>query len=130
MLHKQSLASGPDQAGDRPSSPPQVKVQVTTEAHIEPLRASPMPKIPELALGSDEAGDPPSSPPQVKVQVATRTHIEPLRASPMNKMPEPTNASIITIEPSLSNQIEGPDIVCDAKGHIQSLPGLPNNRGA
>jgi hypothetical protein len=144
MLHKQSLALGPDQAGDRPSSPPQVKVQVTTEAHIEPLRASPMPKIPELALGSDEAGDPPSSPPQVKVQVATRTHIEPLRASPMNKMPEPTNASIITIEhkqslasaheaanrPSVSNQIEGLDIVCDAKGHIQSLPGLPNNRGA
>jgi hypothetical protein len=62
-LHKQSSASSSDQADDPPSSPPQVKVQVTTEAHIEPLRASPMPKIPEPASGSDEAGDPPSSPP-------------------------------------------------------------------
>ena len=58
MLHKKSLALGPDQAGDPPSSPPQVEVQVTTEAHIEPLRVSSMPKIPKLALGSDEAGDP------------------------------------------------------------------------
>ena len=63
MLHKQSSASGPNQAGDPPSSPPHVEVQATMEAHIEPLRASPMPKIPELALGSDEAGDPSSSPP-------------------------------------------------------------------
>ena len=62
-LHKQSSALGLDQAGDPPSSPPQVEVQATTEAHIEPLRASPMPKIPEPALGSDEVSDPPSSPP-------------------------------------------------------------------
>ena len=62
MLHKQSSALGHDQADDPPSSPPQVEVQVTMEAHIEPLRASPMPKIPEPALGSNEVGDPPSSP--------------------------------------------------------------------
>ena len=82
MLHKQSSASGPDQAGDPPSSPSQVEVQVTMEAHIEPLRASPMPEIPEPASGSDEAGDPPSSPPQVEVQDAMGTHTEPLGASP------------------------------------------------
>jgi len=58
MLHKQSSALGPKLASDPPSSPPQVEVQVTTEAHIEPLRVSSMPKIPKLALGSDEAGDP------------------------------------------------------------------------
>ena len=63
MLHKQSLALGPDQAGNPPSSPPQVKAQVTIEAHTEPLRASLMLEIPEPALGSDEAGDPPSLPP-------------------------------------------------------------------
>ena len=63
MLHKQSSALGPDQASDPPSSPPQVDVQATTEAHIEPLRASPMPEIPETASGPDEVGDPPSSPP-------------------------------------------------------------------
>ena len=62
-LHKQSSALGPDQAGDPPSSPPQVEVQVTTEAHIEPLRASPTPKIPEPTSGPDEVGDPPSLPP-------------------------------------------------------------------
>ena len=62
-LHKQSSALGPDEASYPPSSSPQVEVQVTTEAHIEPLRASPMPEIPEPASGSDEAGDPPSSPP-------------------------------------------------------------------
>ena len=63
MLHKQSFASGPDQASDPPSSPPQVEVQVTTEAHIEPLRASPTPRIPEPASSSDEVGDLPSSAP-------------------------------------------------------------------
>ena len=63
MLHKQSSALGPNQAGDPPSSSPQVEVQVTTEAHTKPLRASSTPEIPELASGSDEAGDPPSSPP-------------------------------------------------------------------
>ena len=62
-LHKQSSALGPDQDGDSPSSPPQVEVQVATEAHTEPLRASPMPEIPEPASGSDEVGDPPSLPP-------------------------------------------------------------------
>ena len=63
MLHKQSSALGPNQAGDPPSSPPQVEVQVTMEAHTEPLRASPTHEITEPASGSDEAGDPPSSPP-------------------------------------------------------------------
>ena len=63
MLHKQSSASSPNLAGDPPSSPPQVEVQAAMEVHIEPLRASPMPEIPELASGPDEAGDPPSSPP-------------------------------------------------------------------
>jgi hypothetical protein len=97
-LHKQSSASGPDKAGGPPSSPPQVKVQLATKAHTEPLRASLTPKILELALGSDEAGDPPSSPPQVEVQATTGTHTEPLRDSPMNEMPKPTNASITTVE--------------------------------
>ena len=73
-------------------------MQATTEAHIEPLRAYPMPEIPEPALGPDEVGDPPSSPPQVEVQAATGTHIEPLGASPMTEMPEPANASITTVE--------------------------------
>ena len=73
-------------------------MQVATEAHTEPLRASLMPEIPEPALGSDEAGDPPSSPPQVEVQAAMGTHTEPLRASPMNEMPEPANASITIVE--------------------------------
>ena len=91
-LHKQSLASGPDEADDPPSSPPHNEVQATMEAHTEPLRASPMPKIPEPALGPDEAGDPPSLPPQVEVQATTGTHTEPLRASPMTEVPEPTNA--------------------------------------
>ena len=63
MLHKQSSALGPNQAGDPPSSSPQVEVQVTTEAHTKPLRASPTPEIPEPTLGFDEAGDPPPSPP-------------------------------------------------------------------
>jgi len=63
------------------------------EAHIEPLRASPMPKIPKPALGSDEAGDPRSSPPQVKVQASIGTHTEPLGASPKTEMLEPANAS-------------------------------------
>ena len=63
MLHKQSSALGPDQAGDPPSSPHQVEVQVTMEAHIDLLRASPTPKIPKPALGPNEAGDPPFLPP-------------------------------------------------------------------
>ena len=62
MLHKQSSASGPNQAGDPPSSPPQVEVQATTEAHTEPLRVSLMPEIPDIALGPNEACDPPSMP--------------------------------------------------------------------
>jgi len=70
-------------------------VHVTTEAHIEPLRASPTPEIPELASGSDEAGDPPSSPPQVEVQAATGAHTEPLGACPTTKMNELANASIL-----------------------------------
>jgi hypothetical protein len=48
-LQKQSSPLGPDQAGDPPSSPPQIKVQATTEAHTEPLRASPPPEISEPA---------------------------------------------------------------------------------
>ena len=73
-------------------------MQVTMEAHIEPLKASPTPEIPEPASGSDEASDPPSSPTQVKVQAAIGTHTKPVRSSPMNKMPEPTNASITTVK--------------------------------
>jgi hypothetical protein len=73
-------------------------VQVTMEAHTNPLRASPTPKIPKPTSGSDEASDPPSSPPQVEVQATTGTQIEPLRASPTTKMPEPTNASITIVE--------------------------------
>ena len=80
-------------------------MQVTTEAHTEPLRASPRPEIPELALGSNEAGDPPSSPPQVEVQATTGTHTEPLRASPMTKMPEPANASITIVEHKQSSAL-------------------------
>ena len=73
-------------------------MQAATEAHTEPLRASPMPKIPELASSSDEVGDPPSLPPQVMVQAAMGTHTEPLRASLMIEMPEPANASITIVE--------------------------------
>ena len=92
-------------------------MQVTTEAHTEPLRASLMSEIPEPALGSDEAGDPPSSPPQVEVQATTGTHIEPLRASPMNKMPEPANACITTVEHKQSS----------ASAHeAVDRPSLPN----
>jgi hypothetical protein len=98
ILHKQSSASSPNQAGDPPSSPPQVDVQVTMEAHTEPLKASPMLEISEPGLGSDEAGDPPSLPPQVKVQATTGTHTEPLGASPMNEMPEPANPIITIVE--------------------------------
>ena len=129
-LHKQSSTLGPNQAGDPPSSTPQAEVQVTMEAHIEDLRASPTPEIPKPASGSDEAGDPPSSPPQVEVQATTGTHIEPLRASPMNEMPEPANASITAVKhkqssasahevadrPSSPNKVEGPDTTCDATG--------------
>ena len=68
-------------------------MQVTTEAHTEPLRASPTLEIPEPALGSNEAGDPPSLLPQVEVQAATGTHIEPLRASPMLEIPKPASGS-------------------------------------
>ena len=98
-LHKKSSALGPDQAGDPPSSPPQVEVQVTMEAHIEPLRASPTLEIPKPALGCDEAGDPPSSPPQVEVQAAMETHTETLKASLMTEMPEPatTHESLIDL---------------------------------
>ena len=73
-------------------------MQVTMEAHIEPLKASPTPEIPEPASGSDEAGDPPSSPPQVEVQAGTGTHTEPLEASPMTEMPELANTSITTVK--------------------------------
>ena len=76
-LHKQSLALGLDRAGDPPSSPPQVEVQVATEAHIEPLRASPTPDIPEPALGFDEAGDPPSLPLRLRCK-PPRGHIQSL----------------------------------------------------
>ena len=68
-------------------------MQVTTEAYTEPLRASPMPKIPKPASGSYEVGDPPSSPPQVEVQVAMEAHIEPLRASPTPEMPQLASGS-------------------------------------
>ena len=98
MLHKQSSALGLDQASDPPSSPPQVEVQVAMEANTEPLRASPMPEIPEPALGSNEAGDPPSLPPQVEVQATMGTHTKPLEASPTNEMLEPANASITTVK--------------------------------
>ena len=135
-LHKKSSALGLDQASDPPSSPPQVEVQVAMEANTEPLRASPMPKIPEPALGSDEAGDPPSLPPQVKVQATTGTHTEPLGASPTAEMPEPTNASITTVEhkqssasahevvdrPSPPNQVEGLDTMCDTTGAHKEPP--------
>ena len=139
-LHKQSLALGPDQASDPPSSPPQVEVQAAMEAHTKPLGASPTPEIPELALGPNGAGDPPSSPPQVEVQATMGTHTKPLGASPTTKMPEPTNASIITVEhkqslasaheaadrPSPPNQVEGPDTACDATGaHIEPPKASP-----
>jgi len=75
-------------------------VQAAMEAHTEPLRASPMPEIPEPASGSDEAGDPASSPPLVEVQAATGTHTEPLGASPTTEIPKPTNASITIAEHS------------------------------
>ena len=73
-------------------------MQVTTEAHTEPLRASPTPEIPEPASGSNEAGDPPSLPPLVEVQATTGTHTEPLRASLMIEMSKTTNASITTVK--------------------------------
>jgi len=58
------------------------------------------------------------------------THIEPLGASPPIEVPKPANASITTVEhkqslalaheaadrPSLPNQVEGPDTMCDATG--------------
>ena len=115
-------------------------MQVAMKAHTEPLKASPMPKIPEPALGSDEAGDPPSLPPQVKVQAAIGTHTEPLGASPMNEMPEPANASITTVEhkqssasaheavdqPSPPNQVKGLDTVCDTtRAHTEPPRASP-----
>ena len=75
-------------------------MQAAMEAHIEPLRACPMPEIPELASGLDEVGDPPSSPHEVEVQATTGTHTEPLGASPTTEIPKPTNASITTAEHS------------------------------
>jgi len=64
------------------------------------------------------------------VQAATGTQTEPLGASPVTEMPEPANANITKVEhkqssasaheaadrPSLPNQVEGPDTMCDAIG--------------
>ena len=64
------------------------------------------------------------------MQAAIGTHTDPLGASPMNEMPEPANASITTVkhkqslgstheaadQPSPPNQVEGPDIACEAIG--------------
>ena len=70
------------------------------------------------------------------MQAATRTHTEPLGVSPMNEMPKPANSSITIVEhkqssvlaheaadrPSLPNQVEGPDTMCDAIGaHTEPL---------
>ena len=77
-------------------------MQATTEAHTEPLRASPLLEIPELPLGPDQADDPPSSPPQVKVEVTTKVHIEPLRASPILEIPEPASSSDEASDPPSS----------------------------
>jgi len=41
------LVSGSDEAGDPPSSPPQVEVQAGTGTLTEPLDASPMTEMPE-----------------------------------------------------------------------------------
>ena len=45
-------ASGSDEVGDPPSSPPQVEVQAATGAHTEPLGACPTTKMNELANAS------------------------------------------------------------------------------
>ena len=115
-------------------------MQVTTEAHTEPLRASPTLEIPEPALGSNEAGDPPSLPPQVEVQATMGTHTKPLEASPTNEMLEPANASITIVKhkqssasahdaadrPSPPNQVEGLDTTCDAIGaHTEPTRACP-----
>jgi len=123
-LHKQSSALGPDQAGDPPSSPPQVEVQVAMGTHTEPLGASPMIKMLEPANASittvehkqslasgHEAADRPSPPNQVKgldtTCDATGKHTEPPRASSTiakpNATTEPTNPTINRAELTLGS---------------------------
>ena len=41
------LASGPNEVGDPPSLPPQVKVQAATGTHTGPLRTSAMTEMPK-----------------------------------------------------------------------------------
>ena len=88
-------------------------------AHIELLRASPMPEIPELALGSDEAGGPPSLPSQVKVQVTMEADTEPLKASPMpqylsqlqilmRQVIPPSSPPQVEVQASMGTHIEPP----------------------
>ena len=52
MLEIPETTLGPNEAGDPPSLPPQVKVQAATVTHTEPLKASPMNKMPEPANAS------------------------------------------------------------------------------
>jgi len=108
-------ALGPNEAGDPPSSPPQVEVQATMGTHTEPLGASPKTEMPELANASittvehkqssasaHEAVDRPSPPNQVEgpdtACNATGAHTEPPRASPTITKPDattkPTNPTI------------------------------------
>ena len=42
-------ASGPNEAGDPPSLPPQVEVEATIGTHTEALKASPTTEMPEPA---------------------------------------------------------------------------------
>ena len=105
-------------------------MQVTTEAHTKPLRASPMPDIPKPASCPDKAGDPPSSPPQVEVQAAMGTHTEPLEAPATIDMHELVNASSTIVKhkqslasaheaadrPSHPSQVKGLDTACNATG--------------
>ena len=110
------LASGPDEAGDPPSSPPQVKVQATTRTHTKPLRASPTSEMSEPANASittfehkqssasaHEAADRLSPPNQVEGQYTTcdaiGAHTEPPRASPTIAEP---NATIELTNPTIN----------------------------
>ena len=88
-------ALGPNEAGDPPSSPPQVEVQATTGTHTEPLGASPMTEMPEPAN-------------------ASITTIEHKKSSASTH--EAAN------QPSLPNLVEGPYTTCDAIGAHTELP--------
>jgi hypothetical protein len=127
-LHKQSLASSPNQAGDPPSLAPQIEVQATIEAHTEPLRASPLTKISELANASITIVEQNQSSPLAHAAVDhyTTVHIESPTVMP-HKQSLASGPDVAVNRPSSPNQVEGVDTTaCDGIGaHIEaSRPSL------